>query len=248
MFEKTIFDLGFHNGDDTDYYLKKDYKVIAVDANPELIYKGTDRFASEIKSGQLILLNKIFYDINDIDYLFYINKEHSDWSTCDPVKVSFWKSSDTVIKQSVKTINLKYLFQEYGIPYFIKTDIEGLDFLVIRQLFAWLIDPSFVGQGPLFLSFELSRFDYYKIFSFLYACDYTKFKLINQANNEDKTDKSINYKFGKYHSGLFGDDLFRDEKYLSFDECLTQYMKYKELKEIDNQNLALGWLDIHAAK
>jgi hypothetical protein len=33
---------------------------------------------------------------------------------------------------------------------------------------------------------------------------------------------------------------------LTFDELLTRYIKYKELKQFDNVELALGWLDVHA--
>ena len=41
--------------------------------------------------------------------------------------------------------------------------------------------------------------------------------------------------------------IVRKNKWLSFNEDLTNYIKYKELKIINNQELALGWLDLHAS-
>ena len=35
--ENLIFDIGFHKGEDTLFYLLKGYRVIAVDADPDLI-------------------------------------------------------------------------------------------------------------------------------------------------------------------------------------------------------------------
>ena len=38
--ENLIFDIGFHKGEDTLFYLLKGYRVIAVDADPDLIMNG----------------------------------------------------------------------------------------------------------------------------------------------------------------------------------------------------------------
>lgn len=35
-----IYDIGFHNGDDTAHYLKEGYDVLAVEANPILVDEG----------------------------------------------------------------------------------------------------------------------------------------------------------------------------------------------------------------
>ena len=232
-----IYDLGFHDGSDTDYYLKKGYSVVAVEANTKLAETGLSKFSD---SENFKIYNAaIFLEMNCM-IKFYENTKHPDWGTCDVDKIKYWNHDDIEI-HDVPTVNLQYIYEMNGTPHYIKTDIEGLDYLVLEQLLASNL------ERPKYLSFELSRFDYYKTFSMLYLLGYTKFKLVNQAMNDGKIDASINYIFGKYHSSLFGDDLFRDG-YLTFDEALTQYMKYKELKSIDNVNLALGWIDIHASR
>ena len=40
MNNNLIFDFGFHNGDDSDFYLRKGYNIVAIEANPELVNKG----------------------------------------------------------------------------------------------------------------------------------------------------------------------------------------------------------------
>ncbi|MHA1342373.1 MAG: FkbM family methyltransferase [Promethearchaeota archaeon] len=221
-----IFDLGFYNGDDTTNYIKKGYNVIAVEANPELYRKGLIRFKKEIyKTKQLVLLNMVFSNVIDSKIPFYIHPKNLDWSTADKEKADYWKVKYKTI--DIFSINYMQLIEEYGLPYYIKCDIEGLDHLLIKQIEKFYSKPNY-------LSFELSRLDYYKIFSYLYTSGYKKFQLLNQAHNKP------------YTSGEFAEYL--PKKWMNFDECLTKYMKYKELKEIDNKNLALGWVDIHAKK
>jgi FkbM family methyltransferase len=233
--DKMIFDLGFHVGDDTAYYLHLGYKVIAIEANNILYKQGKERFSKEILEGRLVLLNKAFNKHSGLHVDFYINPDRSDLSTCDKSKVEYWDVKPIVAP--VETLNYSRLIETYGMPYYIKCDIEGLDYLLIKQISEY----SKIFDVPECLSFELSRFDYYKIFSYLYTSGYTKFQLINQTALE----KDTYYTFGEYSSGKFGKYL-PESDWLNFDECLTRYMKYKELKGIDNKNLALGWVDIHA--
>jgi FkbM family methyltransferase len=223
MTNKLIFDLGFHNGTDTRYYLKKGYNVIAVEANPALCKQGEKEFKKKIKSGDLVLLNKVFSDKSGTFIDFYIHK-NTDWSTADRQKAKYLG----ILKNKVSVSSISYRdLLTYGLPEYIKCDIEGLDYLLIKQI------SELSHKKPEYLSFELSRLDYFKIFSYLYISGYSKFQLRNQAHNPE------------FSSGDFGKYL-PSNKWLDFDTVLTQYMKYKELKAIDNVNLALGWVDIHA--
>lgn len=226
-----IFDLGFFNGDDTAYYLHHGYTVVAVEANPALFALGQKRFDREIREGRLHLLNNAFSDSNE-QIRFYINPLSPDQSTCDGEKVKWWGVNPIIT--DVQAITYHNLITVFGLPFYIKCDIEGLDHILIKNI-------SDTKLTPQYLSFELSRFDYYKIFSYLYTAGYSRFQLINQTALADEPD----FKFTKYSSGSFGAGLPKD-KWLTFDECLTRYMKYKELKGIDNVNLALGWVDVHA--
>ena len=55
--EDLIYDVGMNNGDDTAYYLSLGFRTVAIEANPELVEQAKARFAREIASGRLIILN-----------------------------------------------------------------------------------------------------------------------------------------------------------------------------------------------
>ena len=58
MQRDLIFDFGMHDGSDTAYYLRKGFRVVAVEANPELVAAGQSRFRAEIAEGRLTIVNK----------------------------------------------------------------------------------------------------------------------------------------------------------------------------------------------
>ena len=52
---QTIFDIGMYDGADTEYYLQSGFRVVAVEANPDLIGQAKQKFCAELRLGQLIL-------------------------------------------------------------------------------------------------------------------------------------------------------------------------------------------------
>jgi FkbM family methyltransferase len=237
-----IFDFGFHNGDDTDFYLAKGFRVVAVEADPNLVQKGIARFESHINNNQLAIVNKAVSDTVGVQH-FYIHPVKSDWSSCFKELAESDGSKAQVV--TVETTSLADLCKLYGVPRYLKVDIEGCDLMVARQI-------SHIQEKPTFVSFETNKRDYAGIFAYLYVSGYAGYQLINQANNTARTvsgvageGKTIAYKFSQYSSGYFGEDLPQN-KWLSYDEALVRYIKYRELKRIDNQELGLGWLDLHS--
>lgn len=80
MERKLIFDIGFHKGEDTRYYLYRGYDVVAVDAAPDMIAQGKRMFSKEMDEGRLTLLNYIVAREKDTFPEFYIS-ENSEWSS-----------------------------------------------------------------------------------------------------------------------------------------------------------------------
>lgn len=239
--DELVFDLGFHNGDDTDFYLAKGCKVVAVEANPVLAEAGRKRFATQISAGRLTLIDKAISDAPG-KTKFYIHPNNSDWSSCFFEIVT--SDGSAPMEVEVETLTITDLFNAYGVPHYMKVDLEGFDVLAARQIFESPIKPRYV-------SFETSRRDYAGIFSYLYVAGYKRFQLVNQANNPNRNyTVTVNgeprrYEFSKFSSGLYGQDL-PENAWLNFDDTLSRYMKYKELKQLDNKELGLGWVDVHA--
>ncbi|MDH4128868.1 MAG: FkbM family methyltransferase, partial [Spirochaetota bacterium] len=203
--DKLIFDLGFHNGDDTDFYLKKGFNVVSVEANLELVKAGVKRFQKFIKDKKLILINKAVSKNKGMQN-FYIHSSKSDWSSCD-IKMA---ESDGSQSKAVLTESISFteLCKDFGIPLYVKVDIEGCDLLVAEQLYS-------LKNKPKYISFETSKKDYAGIFSWLYVSGYKNFQLINQLNNLNRKKESqietegkdIDYQFSQYSSEFFCKDL-----------------------------------------
>ena len=75
-----IADIGMHDGQDTDFYLKKGYRVVAVEANPELVEAGRQRFTHEIESGRLTIIHAAIGASAGPVKLF-VNDRKTDWSS-----------------------------------------------------------------------------------------------------------------------------------------------------------------------
>jgi len=112
--DKLIFDIGMHKGQDSRFYLKQGYKVIAVEANPILAKRNTEKFKDYIDSGQLIIENAGMADKKGI-LPFYINHSLSEWSSFNKEYGSRRGKFEVV---DVECITIHDLFEKYGIPYF----------------------------------------------------------------------------------------------------------------------------------
>ena len=274
--EKLIFDIGMHNGRDTDFYLRKGFKVIAVEASPITYKKGLSQFEKEIEKGQLKIINKAISNGNEtLKFRHY--KDHDDWSsTVDDWNDSMYSSDFDVFE--VLPTNVDELMQEFGTPYYMKIDIEGSDALCLDALLKVKEKPKYISVELLTVNNlkENSKKDYLEILSKLRANGYTKFQLVDQSKHaETKCPKPalegtfVEVEFDGFSSGLFGKELPNNWK--SIDEVVFDYLQYTGLKtqiNIENQlkgkkgkigNLFYkpqvsylnqmnpeGWFDVHA--
>jgi len=131
MDEKMIYDVGMHTGEDTAYYLHRGFKVIAIEANPELCQQAHVRFAREINKGRLVVLN-VAIAREEGSAEFWICEGHTEWS-------SFYEraaSRDGLPHHSIKVACKSFdsILSEFGIPYYIKIDIEGSDVVCLESL------------------------------------------------------------------------------------------------------------------
>jgi FkbM family methyltransferase len=170
MVDKLIYDVGMNNGDDTAYYLHRGFKVLAIEADPMLCSKASVRFKNEIEEERLTILNMGVAPVQGmVD--FWICNGASEWS-------SFHKSiasRDGLPHHSIKVQcqSFSWILENFGIPYYLKIDIEGNDYLCIESL----IDST---DLPKYVSCELG--DIEKYLHALDALGFSKYKLISQFN------------------------------------------------------------------
>src|SRR4029079_18165880 len=163
-----ILDLGLHHGDDTDFYLRKGFRVVALEANPEFFRQARERFAAYLPHGQLIIINKALDRQADRLATFYLRADKDDWSSLDPGMGGRGGGVLTAIE--VATTTLGVLVAEHGIPYYLKVDIEGADEFAVEQL-------ESLPALPRFVSVEASG-DPLATFA---RCGYASFQIINQG-------------------------------------------------------------------
>lgn len=238
---QLIFDVGAHNGDDTEFYLGKGFDVVAVEANPYLVRGLTERFSSAITQKRLTIVERAIVRGPEKELPFYINLEKDDWSS---VRES-WAVKDGMAIETVRarTVRLNELFRKYGVPHFLKVDIEGGDEAVARSL----ID---VPALPEYVSFEIHN---PIILAILATVGYTEFQLVNQWFNGFITPLAESHEgdnywpeaggFGSFHSGLFGQDLPADE-WLSLDETMALFVANQAARK--SGLMKTSWWDVHA--
>ena len=106
MTRRLILDIGMHLGEDTEYYLARGFRVVAIEANPELVAVCKEKFRSDIQQGNLeILHGAIVEDRNQKEVRFFKNcwVQHRLRSPC-PLWILFPYYNDMVSLTSLKSI------------------------------------------------------------------------------------------------------------------------------------------------
>ncbi|MDP8040173.1 MULTISPECIES: FkbM family methyltransferase [Pasteurellaceae] len=234
--QKLIYDVGMCQGEDTDFYLKKGFNVIGFEANPSLVKQCKIRFKNAIQTGQLIIIEGAIIDFktsdlgNNTNYnvIFFKNNQNPVWGTV----VKEWAirnaqvystSSETI---EVPAINFSECLAQYGIPYYLKIDIEGMDLACLKALLDF-------EQRPDYISLESEKTSFEKLIleiKLLKKLGYDHFQAINQMTIPQQKEP-CNTQEGHYvkhlfpfgSSGLFGRDLPNNWKTDS--QIFTQYQK-----------------------
>lgn len=233
--ERLVYDIGMNNGDDTAFYLKKGFAVVAVEANPSLARAARDRFADAIATDQLHILNCALCETTT-SIPFFINRDNDHLSSIDPGWAA--RNEGRCERIDVEGTTLRTLFARFGSPYYMKIDIEGADILALQQLADEDVKPDFV-------SVEDCRFgpDYVTL---LAQMGYRFFKLLDQSTVPTLRDEPTGHVFPIASSGPFGPDL--PGSWLPAPDFLQSY--HATVRDLAGKRLAPAsqWWDIHAAR
>jgi FkbM family methyltransferase len=274
-----IYDVGMHTGEDTEFYLKKGFKVIAFEADPDLVKHCTEKFAKEIESETLTIIEGAITEKPSADkkkISFYRNLNISSWGTIDKNLAHRYTLDSSSLKHlgtkneiiCVPIIDFSECLQKYGIPHYLKVDIEGSDILCIKILFLF-------KQRPDFISIEADIIGYLKFIKdlkVLLKLGYREFKIIQQdgisAQREPNPSKEGYYsgiRIQEGSSGLFGDDLpglwkTYTQTFILYGLIFLQHKifgvirkfvfgrkVYKKLRVLLHHPLP-GWHDVHARR
>jgi FkbM family methyltransferase len=228
MQDDLIYDVGLHRGEDTDFYIKMGFRVVGIEANPELVSAAQKRFSKEIELGQLTLVEgavapKSFGD----EITFYSNNTFSEWGTI----YESWKSKNEMLGYGsseirVRRVDVGNLLRSFGVPCFLKIDIEGAGTVALNEL-------NGVNERPQYVSIESEKIKFSYLvaeMNLLKSLGYKKFKIVQQQgisssriSVENRNGEKLDYVFEYCSSGPFGETA--PGPWLTSDEAIKEYRK-----------------------
>ena len=195
-----VYDVGMHEAEDTDYYLAKGYRVVAVDASPELCETQTQRLAGPIADERLTIVNAaIAAQAGPVT--FYASPE-TIWGTIDREFAERNERSGVGRNTEVTVEGVEFgsLLDKYGTPYFVKIDIEGADVACLEGLRGR-------SEVPRYLSMESEKRTWEGLlreFDLFTELGYDRFKVVSQRKAH--LQPSPDFTFLEGTSGMFGED------------------------------------------
>lgn len=231
VLKPLVYDVGMNKGQNIPYYLSKGCRVVAIEAAPPLAKDVRERFATEIDKGDLAVLN-VGVSSGEGSLPFYFN-------TVSTFRSSFRRPGNltpewTVV--DVPTMRLSQILHDYGVPYFVKIDIEHRDRLALLDLLQ-------AGIVPPGISVEVHSID---VLCTLIAMGYTEFQLVNgsdvgrsvsQRRIRRMDGSKADHDFPRHSAGPFGDDL--DGRWVPAPHVLDRWLTWRRSER-------RGWLDAHA--
>jgi FkbM family methyltransferase len=172
MTNDLIYDVGMYDGYDTAYYLTCGFRVIAIEANPSLVALAQKRFEAEIEAGKLTIINVGISDHSTVAE-FWVSDELPAVSTFSKDLTTRFNVPHHPIQVQCKP--LSEIVSEYGVPYYLKIDIEDYDIVCLNQLT--------LATKPTFISVEMtSEESGGQLLVRLRELRYDRFKIINQRH------------------------------------------------------------------
>jgi len=203
-----VIDIGLHKGEDTAFYLAKGFRVVSVEADPDLARECQARFVRELSAQRLRIMEGAIAE-GGPKVSFY-KDDNSVWGT---VNQDWAKRNEKLGSHNrlieVNVIDISQIFTDFGIPYYLKLDIEGSEHLVLTAMLA-------LHDTPPFLSMESEKVSFKKLLwelRTLRKLGYRRFKVVQQQfisgttiQTTDLTGRTLVYTFEPEATGPFGDE------------------------------------------
>ena len=181
---RLVYDVGMNNGDDCAYYLSEGYNVVAIEANPILVQRARARFRQEIADGRLVIEWVGIVD-RPGSLPFWICDERDVFSSFDVTRAK--RNGLKAHPIEVKCVTFDTILEKYGIPHYLKIDIEGAEPYCLKHL-----PPAHLPQ---YVSIEAEDLQW---LVHLQQLGYSQFKIVDQMrHNSNLPDLANNTLFSR---------------------------------------------------
>ncbi|MFW3172539.1 FkbM family methyltransferase [Geodermatophilus sp. CPCC 206100] len=272
LHDDLVYDVGMHLGEDTAFYLRKGYRVLAFEANPDLLSHNTRRFSQEIDAGRLEILHGAISDSPGDSVSFYVHPTKTVWGTTQPQWAERNANRGESVRVEVPRVDLSAVIRSHGMPWYMKIDIEGADLFCLEVLKGFSPKPAFV-------SIESEKENWSRLvqeIDLLADLGFDQFAAVQQEGvhrrlrqfrGRTRSGAAFVHDFEEHSSGPFGADLqgwvdrpevlrryarvFAEYRLLG-DESLLQrtrigFVALKAISRVVRRPLP-GWYDTHAAR
>ncbi len=239
MQRDLIYDVGFHRGEDTEFYLTKGFKVVAIEAHPALYHAGRQKFAQDIDSGRLVLLNVAVAETSGP--ISFFESDNDVWGS---IRRDAAKRNERLgagwREITVEGRRFGEILLQFGIPYYMKVDIEGADLLCLKALAEFDDRPQYISIEAEVDVLSSIR----KEIAALRSLGYAKFKIVRQGHVPlqscpfpAREGQFVEYKFPYGSSGMFGEEA--PGEWISGDRAVEGYRKIVRVQRLFGDK---GWI------
>ena len=216
MIRDLILDVGAHRGEDAAFYLGKGFRVVAVEADPDLAAVCRTALAEHIAAGRCTVVegavvSPALVAAGARTVRFYRNVANSVWGTVEPS----WAERNARLGAAsvpidVPALDFAEVLRAHGIPRYLKIDIEGADLHCVEALRAFDARPDYV-------SLEIDKTSLARMrreVAALRDLGYDAFQLVEQSSVPQQVPPSparegtfAAQRFAEGATGLFGEEL-----------------------------------------
>ena len=256
--EGLIYDVGMHKGEDSEFYLRKGFRVVALEALPSHAKIAADRLRTYVDCGQLVILNVAVAE-KDGPLTFFESLDSSLCGTSNPeLERAGERSGQKFVERTVMGVNFSNVLAKYGIPYFLKIDIQGEDALCLKALRDFAARPRYLSYESESKSMKELREE----LALLRDLGYSRFKVVRQDDVcsqrcpfPAKEGRYVDQRFEESSSGLFGEEapgewvsdaqVIRSYRRMRLQRYLIRILSLLHLPALVPEP---GWHDIHAKR
>jgi FkbM family methyltransferase len=182
MGRRLIYDVGAHLGEDTNYYLRRGYDVVAIEANPVLVDALRRRFPDERARGQLHIVDKAIAAKPGKVHLG-INANWTIWGSLSEEFLERNRAGAGIDFEYIEVTAVAFadVLHEYGVPYYLKVDIEGMDMLCVDALHHFAERPKYLSVETTITAGVADMKKGLNELCLLWSLGYRHFKYVDQA-------------------------------------------------------------------
>src|SRR5258707_8019854 len=177
MQSDLIYDVGFHHGEDTAFYLTKGFKVVAIEAHPGLCKAGREKFANDIETGRLALLNIAVAETSGP--ISFFESDNDVWGSIRRDAAERNEHLGAGFREiTVEGRRFGEILRQFGVPYYMKVDIEGADLLCLKALAEFDDRPKYISIEAEVDVLSGIRHE----IAAMHRVGYAKFKIVRQGH------------------------------------------------------------------